>query len=142
MKLFYKINLLGLLLGFVFYLICIFSFSEYDIQQALKLSKSVFATISLLFYLLLLISTALLIPIISDKWLKGTKWSLILSVLWIPYLFFWIVLINKLFPPIYNFIEDDYGAGLFTLFLIIGFPIYIFILNLIGIFINKNRQVT
>lgn len=140
MKTFGKISICGLLLGFIFYLVITFSFNEYYIQKALNLSDNVFAILSLSFYLLILIFISIVIPVVSNKWLNGSKWSLILSVLWIPYLFLWIFLNSKVFTSISNFDENNYGGGLFALFLIIGSPIYIFVLNLIGIYINKNRK--
>lgn len=136
MKLFYKLNLLSLLLGFVFYLLCILLFREYDIQHKLNLSENVIS----IFYIIVFLFMSIIIPLLSDKWLNGSRWSLILTILWVPYLFICIFFINRLFPTVSDFSENNYGAAIISFFLIISFPIYIFILSFIGICFNRSNK--
>lgn len=136
MKTFYKINLIGLLLGLLFYLLIDFIFNEYVIQQALNLSKNAFSIFSSAFYLLILVSITVIVPISINRWLNGTKLSLLLVLLWIPYTIMWLMFFVRFFPGTVTSDENNYGAGLIGLFLIIFYPIYILFLCVVGIFLN------
>lgn len=134
MKNFLKMNSQSLLLGFIFYLQIMFIFNEYDIQQSLNLSENSMSTIALLFYFIIFIIISVTVFMMSNKWLNGSKWSLLLTISWIPYVY----PINQILSFKVND-ANNYGAGLMTLFLIITFPIYIFILSALGIFLNKTN---
>lgn len=136
MKRFWKINLSALLLGFVFYLVTSLAVDEYFIQKALNMSDRTFSTMSGFFYLAITLFITAIVPIISYKWLNGSWWSMVLAILWLPYSIL-AIFIRSIFPPLFEYSGNDFGAGLMIMFLIFAYPIYILILSVIGTCLKK-----
>jgi hypothetical protein len=142
MKLFYRINLLGLILGLAFSLFIDFIFMEYMLQQKLNLSDRAFGLLTIAFFLILFIPVSLVTPFAIIKWLKGSMWSLILIVLWLPYSIICATIIPKLLPIASYLPDDNYVAGFIIIMGLIVYPIYILILTTIGIGLGKATAVS
>ncbi|GKX67951.1 hypothetical protein [Inconstantimicrobium mannanitabidum] len=136
LKTFLKINLSGLLLGLLFYLVTSFAADQYFIQKALNMSDEAFSTMCGFFYLVIFLFITAIVPIISYKWLNGSWWSMILAILWFPYSVL-TIFIRSLLPPLFEYSGTDFGLGLLVMFLIFAYPIYILILSLVGTSLKK-----
>lgn len=135
MKLFYKINFVGLILGVLLFLTCFITYNEVQITESLKLSKNAFGFT----YIFLFVIISVAIPIAVSKWLNGSKWCWLLSMLWLPYLFIFLYLIPNFIPSWLKIADKNYGAAFEIVIILVAFPFYILLLDSIGMLLAKKN---
>lgn len=70
---------------------------------------------------------------LTTKWMKGRKSNFWTIILWIPYFVLFIYIIASLFSTTYGGDVPSPGTGLIAIGVLMAFPIYILIINFIGL---------
>jgi hypothetical protein len=139
MKYFLKLNVVSILYAFIVLIPIQLMGNVYRIS---RLTTWEIDTVNMLIAAIIIVDViggTILLLLLTRKWLGDRKANFWTVILWIPYFVLFTYLIASLFPITYGGDAPNPVTGLVALGGLIVYPVYILILNFLGV-TTKNKK--
>ena len=139
MKYFLKLNVVSILYAFIVLIPIQLMGNVYRISRLTTWEIDTLNMLIAAIIILDVIGGTILLLLLTRKWLGDRKANFWTVILWIPYFVLFTYLIASLFPITYGGDAPNPVTGLVALGGLIVYPVYILILNFLGV-TTKNKK--
>ncbi|WP_228275827.1 hypothetical protein [Gracilibacillus oryzae] len=130
---FLKLNVVSMVYAFLIFVPIELMANVYRISRLTNWQIDTVHIVTLLVILIEVIAGTMILFYLSKKWLDGRKANFWTAILWLPYFLLMMYVFASLFPITNGGDVPNPVTGLFIIGGLIVYPVYIVIINIIGV---------